>query len=259
MIPNLNPVGLIIDCANPGRVRDFYAALLGLEKTVAYGRPAFKVETGFTVLFAETEVPYIPPVWPEVPGAQQKQMHLDFVVDDLPSAVEDANRLGAAKPAEQYGDHYVTLLDPDGHPFCLCARSNEKSSFDMYYETKGWGPIPDLSIMVDCQKSKNIRDFYARLKNWDRDFHGSVLIPANKMIICFQESEGDYDYVPPVWPEASGAQQKQMQFIIKTDDLRSAVDEAARFGAVIADAQYDGEYFVTMIDTEGHPFCLCDK
>jgi len=47
-------------------------------------------------------------------------MHLDFTVDDVPSAVEKAIRLGATKAAAQYGgDHFVTLFDTEGHPFCL--------------------------------------------------------------------------------------------------------------------------------------------
>ena len=123
MIPNLTIGDLMIDCANPERARNFYASLMGWEKTVAYDCLALKTGHGMTILFAQTDIPYVPPVWPEEPGAQQKQMHLDFTVDDLPSAVEEAIRLGAAKPAEQYGGgQFVTLLDTEGHPFCLCGR-----------------------------------------------------------------------------------------------------------------------------------------
>ena len=49
----------------------------------------------------------------------------DFYADltDWEKTVEEAIRLGAYKTAEQYGgDHFVTLLDPVGHPFCLCRR-----------------------------------------------------------------------------------------------------------------------------------------
>jgi len=114
---------LMIDCTNTERARDFYANLMGYEKIVAYGCFALKTDNGLTILFAETDIPYVPPVWPEEPGKQQKQMHFNFQVDDLPAAVEEAIRLGAAKSAEQFGDdHYVTLLDTEGHPFCLCRR-----------------------------------------------------------------------------------------------------------------------------------------
>ncbi|MCL2342624.1 MAG: VOC family protein [Firmicutes bacterium] len=123
MIPNFTIGDLMIDCANAGRARDFYASLTGYETTVSYGCPALKTDNGLIILFAETAIPYVPPVWPEEPGEQQKQMHFNFQVDDLPSAVEEALRLGAAKAAAQFGGaHFVTMLDPEGHPFCLCAK-----------------------------------------------------------------------------------------------------------------------------------------
>ena len=123
----------------------------------------------------------------------------------------------------------------------------------------GYGPIPDLSIMVDCQKFAGIRDFYAKLTGWDQDFHPSVVLSDTRMIICFMESEGDFDYIPPVWPEKCGKQQKQMHFNFQVDDLQLSVDEAIRIGATKTAEQYGGEHFVTMLDPEGHPFCLCAR
>ena len=257
MIPNLTIGGLVIDCANTERARDFYADLMGWEKTAAYGLCALKTENGLTILFAETDA-YEPPVWPEEPGRQQKQMHLDLMADDLQSAVERAVRLGATKTAEQYGDYYVTLLDTEGHPFCICGRSNEKSDFDLYYEKKGYGAIPNSSINIDCKKSEVLRGFYARLTEWDQGFHYSALLPENRMVVHFMGCDGDFDYIPPVWPEAPGAQQKHMYFIFLADDLSSAVDEAVRIGAVkikTAERLCGGDS-IALLDTEGHPFCL---
>jgi len=99
MIPNLIIRDLMIDCANTERARDFYANLMGWEKTVAFDCQALKADNGMTILFVETDIQYVPPVWPEEQGKQQKQMHLDLMVDDLPSAVEKATRLGAVKAA----------------------------------------------------------------------------------------------------------------------------------------------------------------
>ncbi|WP_242942799.1 VOC family protein [Papillibacter cinnamivorans] len=66
---------------------------------------------------------YVPPVWPEEEGMQQKQMHFDFQVSDVPSAVRQAEALGAVRAKAQFGEtHFVTMLDPAGHPFCLCAK-----------------------------------------------------------------------------------------------------------------------------------------
>jgi hypothetical protein len=47
-------------------------------------------------------------------------MHFDFQVGDLDSAVADAVALGATVAGHQPQDHVRVLLDPAGHPFCLC-------------------------------------------------------------------------------------------------------------------------------------------
>lgn len=48
-----------------------------------------------------------------------------------------------------------------------------------------------------------------------------------------------------------------MRFNFKVDDLSSTVEEAIRLGTTKATAQYGGERFATLLDPEGHPFCLC--
>ena len=168
MIPNLTIGDLMIDCANAELSREFYSNLMGWDKIIAFDCLAVKTDNGMTILFAEIDIPYIPPVWPEEPGKQQKQMHLDFLVDDFPFAVEEAIRLGANRAPEQYGgEGFVTMLDPEGRPFCLCKRSHEKSEFDLYYEKQGYGEIPNVSINIDCRKSEVLRYFYANLTEWD--------------------------------------------------------------------------------------------
>ena len=247
MIPNFTIGNLTIDCANAERTRSFYADLFGYEKTVAYGCPAVKADRDLTILFAETDVAYLPPVWPEEQGEQQKQMHLDFTVVNLTSAVEKAVSLGAAKAAAQYGgDGFITLLDTEGHPFCLCK-----------------GTEPDISINVDCQKQKSLCAFYAGLAGWDQYLHYSgTLVADNGMIVCFQGCDNDAtmdEYIPPVWPEQDGKQQKQMHFNFQVDDLQSTVEEAISLGARKPAQQYGGGHFVTLLDTAGHPFCLCAR
>jgi len=123
MITNFTIGDLMIDCFNPERARDFYANLMEWEKTTAYNCLALKTDNGMTILFAEIDIPYAPPIWPEEPGKQQKQMHFNFQVEDLRYAVEEAIRLGATKATEQYGgEHFVTMFDTEGHPFCLCQK-----------------------------------------------------------------------------------------------------------------------------------------
>ena len=61
---------------------------------------------------------YTPPTWPSQEAPQQ--MHLDVVVDDLDAAEAAVLDLGATKHEHQPGTTFRVLLDPAGHPFCLC-------------------------------------------------------------------------------------------------------------------------------------------
>ena len=47
-------------------------------------------------------------------------MHLDLQVGHLDSAVAEALALGATLSEHQPQDAVRVLLDPAGHPFCLC-------------------------------------------------------------------------------------------------------------------------------------------
>jgi catechol 2,3-dioxygenase-like lactoylglutathione lyase family enzyme len=113
---------VMVDCDDEQRLRDFYADLLGWEKCELYGHPAVRGGNGIVFLFVR-EDDYIAPVWPEQAGQQQKQMHFDFQVPDVAAAVRQAEAMGAVKARAQFGGaDFVTMLDPAGHPFCLCAK-----------------------------------------------------------------------------------------------------------------------------------------
>jgi len=113
---------IAIDCRNANALSTFYEKLSGWQKTVLYGSLALKSDEGLVFLFLQADdFEYVAPVWPEEPDLPQKQMHFDFVVDDVTQAVEYATSLGAKKADEQYGeDMFVVMFDPEGHPFCLC-------------------------------------------------------------------------------------------------------------------------------------------
>jgi len=257
MISNLTIDELTIDCSNADCARDFYAGLMGWERTTAFGALAVKTKNSMSILFWEPDILYVPPVWPEEPGKQQKQMHLDFTVDDVPSTVEKAIRLGATKAVAQYGgESCVTMIDTEGHPFCLCKRISE-ATFSEYFERKYYSILADYSINIDCPDTIILREFYSKLTGWDQEFHWTALVVEDGMNVHFMQS--DFDYIPPVWPEELGKQQKQMHFNFQVDDLHSAVKEAICLGATKTAEQYGGEHFVTLLDPVGHPFCLCRR
>ena len=257
MIANLTIGDLTIDCLNAERTRNFYANLLGWEKTTAYGTSAVKTDRGMTILFWEPDIPYVSPVWPEEFGKEQKQMHLDFSLDDVEATVEKAISLGATKATIQYGDKdIVTMLDPEGHPFCLCKKI-DKDTFSKYFDSKYFCSLADYSINIDCPNTKELREFYAKLTSWDQEFHETALVVEDGMNIHFMQS--DFIYIPPIWPEELGKQQKQMHFNFQVDDLQSSVEEAIRLGATKAEMQYGKDHYVTLFDPVGHPFCLCRR
>ena len=113
---------VMVDCGDEQALQSFYGQLLNWETATLFGRPAVRSAEGVVFLFCQEE-DYVPPVWPEKDGCQQKQMHFDFQVDSVLEAVEKALKLGAVKAPAQYGgERFVTLLDPAGHPFCLCRK-----------------------------------------------------------------------------------------------------------------------------------------
>lgn len=113
---------VMVDCDDERKLQRFYGELLGWEQCELFGRPAVKSSNGIVFLFIE-EPGYVQPTWPEKTGKQQKQMHFDFQVEDVQEAVKRAEKLGAVKAECQYGgSQFVTMLDPSGHPFCLCKK-----------------------------------------------------------------------------------------------------------------------------------------
>ncbi|MCB2357007.1 VOC family protein [Clostridium estertheticum] len=123
MIKGICIGNIAIDCKDAVRLRNFYAELLGWESCIMYNCPALHNQLGLVLLFMEADFEYVKPVFPEEIGKQQKQMHFDFQVDDLRTAVLQAEALGACKAESQFGGNdFVTMFDPEGHPFCLCAK-----------------------------------------------------------------------------------------------------------------------------------------
>lgn len=106
-----------LDCADPGSLAEFWAALVGGE--VAYRSDEFcAVKTGSGWLATVKISDYQPPTWPD--AAVPKQMHLDLATSDLDAAEAEALHLGARKAADQPApDRWRVLFDPAGHPFCL--------------------------------------------------------------------------------------------------------------------------------------------
>ncbi|MEU6114525.1 VOC family protein [Streptomyces sp. NPDC047117] len=112
---------IVLGTPDPPALADFYRALLGwreVERHPAWVRLRAPGQEG-TGLSFQLEADHTPPVWPQRPGAQQMQAHLDLRVDDLEAETERACALGATLEGHQPQEDVRVLRDPHGHPFCL--------------------------------------------------------------------------------------------------------------------------------------------
>jgi catechol 2,3-dioxygenase-like lactoylglutathione lyase family enzyme len=112
-------IAVTLDCSDASRLAHFYADLLG--GTVAGEYPEYgyaQVEALGSTFNLQQVADYTRPTWPS--QSQPQQFHLDLRVSDLDAAVAHAESLGAMQASEQPGQGWIVMLDPDGHPFCLC-------------------------------------------------------------------------------------------------------------------------------------------
>lgn len=123
--PIIKLYAFTVDCKDPHALAAFYAALLGWEIPYYDEEYACLAAPGMAqgqypgITFQRNSA-YEPPVWPEASGTQQQMAHLDFAVADLEKAVQYAVQCGATVAKEQFSEGWRVMLDPAGHPFCLC-------------------------------------------------------------------------------------------------------------------------------------------
>ena len=113
---------VVIDCADPPMLAQFYSELLGQPVTYADAEwVVVSVDQQTSGIAFQLAPDHQPPAWPD-PNAPQ-QIHLDVMVDDLNTAGEAVQRLGARRLADESNSFHV-YADPAGHPFCLVTRPN---------------------------------------------------------------------------------------------------------------------------------------
>lgn len=121
-----------IAAARPRELAHFYGDLLGSEVSVEEPAPPGKPPedgwaqitppagvSGLAINF-EFDDHYRRPVWPSVPDLQSASQHLDIEVQDIEEATAWAIKQGAVLAEDQPQEEVRVMIDPDGHPFCLC-------------------------------------------------------------------------------------------------------------------------------------------
>lgn len=101
---------------DPPALADFYQALLGWEEVEREPqwvrlRDSERERPGLSF---QLEADHTPPVWPQLPGTQQMQAHLDIQVDDLDGETERARALGATVEEHQPQEGVRVLVAGEG-------------------------------------------------------------------------------------------------------------------------------------------------
>jgi predicted enzyme related to lactoylglutathione lyase len=123
---NVHKIVFTLDCPDPHALGRFYSRALGWQMSEpaddadwvdVYPSQDKNSSVGIALQRVEN---FHAPEWPD--GAIPQQAHFDIYVPSLKEAVKIAVQAGArvhdVQPSED--GTFVVLLDPAGHPFCLC-------------------------------------------------------------------------------------------------------------------------------------------
>jgi predicted enzyme related to lactoylglutathione lyase len=109
-------IGLVLDCADPEALSDFWTRALGLQRLGAAGNYVLLASTGAlpkVLLQRVTE-----------PKLGKNRMHLDIETADVDAEVERLEEIGAKRLEEQarteHGSRWFVMADPEGNEFCVC-------------------------------------------------------------------------------------------------------------------------------------------
>jgi predicted enzyme related to lactoylglutathione lyase len=110
-------IGLVLDCADPSALADFWSAALGYTPLGGAGSYVLLVdESGVQPKLLLQGVPE--------EKAGKNRMHLDIEVGDIEAEAARLEVLGARRVASEqmheHGTSWVLMTDPEGNEFCVC-------------------------------------------------------------------------------------------------------------------------------------------
>ena len=109
-------IGLVLDCANPEQLAEFWAPALGYVSLGSAGN--------YVVLVDEANAqPKLLLQRVTEPKATKNRMHFDIETPDVDREVARLETLGAHRvdgPCSEHGTRWVVMADPHGNEFCVC-------------------------------------------------------------------------------------------------------------------------------------------
>ena len=110
-------IGLVLDCADPARLAEFWARALGYVNVGAAGSYVMLLPDGRPgpkLLLQQV---------PE-PKTTKNRMHLDIDALDIEAEATRLETLGATRvqtdPLHEHGTNWILMADPEGNEFCVC-------------------------------------------------------------------------------------------------------------------------------------------
>jgi predicted enzyme related to lactoylglutathione lyase len=109
-------LGLVLDCADPDRLADFWSAAIGYKTVGSAGNYVLLVdEAGHQPKLLLQRV--------AEPKAAKNRMHIDIEIPDAENEATRLERLGAVRvegPFHEHNCRWIVMNDPEGNEFCLC-------------------------------------------------------------------------------------------------------------------------------------------
>ena len=110
-------LGLVLDCADPDRLAEFWSAAIGYTTVGGAGSYVLLVD-------AAGQQPKLLLQRVDEPKTAKNRMHVDIETPAVDEEVARLEALGArrleAEAIEEHGSRWVVMADPEGNEFCVC-------------------------------------------------------------------------------------------------------------------------------------------
>jgi predicted enzyme related to lactoylglutathione lyase len=110
-------LGLVLDCADPDKLAEFWSAAIGYTTLGGAGNYVLLVD-------ADGRQPKLLLQRVDEPKSAKNRMHVDIETPHVDEEVARLEKLGAGRivghAIEEHGNRWVVMADPEGNEFCVC-------------------------------------------------------------------------------------------------------------------------------------------